>query len=347
MAIITSTTGFSYEALHLGNLVSYIVTDYSASDLLSYSLPNADFLAVQWEADGQTYVTAFAGSDFVVQNGILVSGTIEGALEATVEVSSLSVNLNWSILDMQVDVADLVAVALTPSPADDLALMAQALSGDDSFLLSDAVDNFSAGAGNDTVSAAGGDDTVYGGEGKDVIRGQAGNDVLFGEAGADKLFGNVGNDKLYGGAQNDVLNGGIGRDFLVGGAGKDFIKGGVGADRVVGGWGADTMVAQGADTFVYKAIGESGIGANRRDVIRDFDTDIAKIALAQIDADTSTEADDAFAFSINAAANSVWFKQVGEDVILRADVDGDAAADMAILFEGATLDGFDASVLIL
>lgn len=347
MATITSTNGFSYANLHLGNLASSTVMSLSASDLFSFSLASADFLALQWNEGGQTYVTGVAGSDFSVFNDVLVSGTIEAAVEATLDTSTLTANLNWSILDIEVEVADLISAAITPSTDDDLALMADVFSGDDTFTLSGAVDDFSAGAGNDRVTAGGGNDTVYGGAGNDTIFGQANDDLLFGQEGADRLFGNLGNDTLFGGAQNDLLNGGFGDDILFGGGGKDFIKGAAGADRVIGGWGADTLIAEGADTFVYRSTAESGLGAKRRDVIRDFDADVAKIGLAQIDADTSTEANDAFAFAATNAANSVWFTQLGDNVILRADVDGNAKADIAILFEDAMVEDFDASCLFL
>lgn len=161
--------------------------------------------------------------------------------------------------------------------------------GDDTIILTDAVDFVVSGAGNDAVDTDGGNDTVYAGlgndfviagDGDDVVRGMVGNDSIDGEDGVDRLAGNTGNDTisggsgvdvirgdvgddtLEGGGDNDVLFGSVGNDVLRGGGGDDALWGGVGDDTLEGGNGNDTLGGiigrntllggQDADTFTVR-----------------------------------------------------------------------------------------------
>jgi Ca2+-binding RTX toxin-like protein len=94
-------------------------------------------------------------------------------------------NVEISIKGISIAAASFVAVADTVSIDDDAALIARALTGNDSF---------------------------SGGSGYDTFNGQAGN---------DKLSGNYGKDTLIGGRGNDILHGGRDQDFLTGGSGAD------------------------------------------------------------------------------------------------------------------------------
>ncbi|TNC65983.1 calcium-binding protein [Rubellimicrobium roseum] len=155
----------------------------------------------------------------------------------------------------------------------------------------------------------------------DLARGFGGNDVMNGKGGSDRLFGDAGDDKLFGGAGADRLMAGKGKDLLVGAAGKDVLIG-----------GTDSA----ADTFDFNSRSDSGTGT-ARDVIQNFTTKADDIDLRDIDARGGTDPDDAFAWhNQTAAKNAVWWTKAGDDVVLHADVTGDAKADFQIMLDGVS-----------
>ena len=103
-------------------------------------------------------------------------------------------------------------------------------------------------------------DVLEGDMGRDILNGLGGNDVLFGAGGNDTLSGGTGRDQMFGGTGRDRLFGGDGNDQMLGGLGNDVLNGGAGDDVLTGG--------RGADVFVF----QKGGG---RDVVRDFDADLA------------------------------------------------------------------------
>jgi Ca2+-binding RTX toxin-like protein len=137
---------------------------------------------------------------------------------------------------------------------------------------------------------------------------------------------------------NFLVNGGTGSDLLIGGRGDDTLNGGLGSDTLRGGVGADVLDGSGgSDHFLYSKIGES--------LVRSSDTivhlqDIDVIDLSAIDADTTTDGDQAFhlvkAFSHVAGQAVLSFD--GTNTTLQMDVDGDGKADMAIGLEGDRRD---------
>jgi hypothetical protein len=221
-----------------------------------------------------------------------------------------------------------------------------------------------AGPGGKTLTGAGiafdylvggqGGDNLIGGSGNDVLRGGAGNDAFDGGGGLDLLdFSDASGSISFTLAQSSVptttgLLAGIGNDTysnmegVIGSNFGDTLVGsgnaGVG-DVIIGGGGKDTMTGNaGGDTFVFRAITDSGIGANA-DLITDFKSSGADIIdLFGIDADVSLSGDQAFAFissqDANAVAHSVTWSQTGGNTIVRADVNGDTTADFEILLTG-------------
>lgn len=174
----------------------------------------------------------------------------------------------------------------------------------------------------------------------EVIQGSArGADRLTGDDFAQRLVGNGGNDRLDGGGQRDTLEGGAGNDTLIGGAGADRLIGGAGQDRLSGG-------AEGVqDVFVFTRASDSAAGVTR-DVITDFarGTDVVDFLL--FDANSRKDGFQQFAFTgTKATAHSVWYARDGGDVILKADVTGDRAADFEVRIMGTT--AFSANDLIL
>lgn len=137
------------------------------------------------------------------------------------------------VYDIDIAVRDINRVIATPSPADDLRLIAAQFGGDDVLLSLSGPARLSGGGGRDALIGAEGDDRLLGGSGGDYLDGGAGRDRLTGGAGRDLLLGGVGNDRLDGGAEADVLIADAGGDTLVGGDGADVfvIRGSAG--RVV------------------------------------------------------------------------------------------------------------------
>ena len=96
------------------------------------------------------------------------AGTVTGysffgnwSADLLIDISGISIPASW--------VRD---AALTPSTADDIAIVRTALAGAD---------------------------TVYGSDYSDVLDGFNGNDTIYGYAGNDTIFGEAGNDTLFGG----------------------------------------------------------------------------------------------------------------------------------------------------
>jgi Ca2+-binding RTX toxin-like protein len=109
------------------------------------------------------------------------------------------------------------------------------------------------------------------------FRGSNAGEAVSGAAGPDFLAGRGGNDTLNGLGREDSLDGGAGNDTLSGGDGNDLLVGGSGRDRLTGGTGLDK--------FIFKAVGESPVGANH-DTILDFNrSQHDRIDLSTIDAD--------------------------------------------------------------
>lgn len=161
------------------------------------------------------------------------------------------------------------------------------------------------GTGNLSMFGSEGDDLLIGNSGNNRLGGLKGNDALHGEAGADELFGFYGDDQLYGGDGDDWLLGYHGTDGLNGGAGND--------------------------TFAFWETLDSVPDAH--DTIADFQSAIGPsdvIDLSVIDANRSLEGDQAFVWSEEPAAHSVWYAWDGDNVIISADTDGDALADFTL-----------------
>lgn len=133
----------------------------------------------------------------------------------------------------------------------------------------------------------------------DIIQGNNGNNVLMGLAEDDNLFGLNGNDTLAGGLDNDFLTGGLG-----------------------------------ADRFFFGSTAES-----RRfdgDTIFDFNrTQGDVIDLASIDARTTANGDQAFAFIGGAAFSGVAGQLRYAGGLIQMDTNGDRVADAEIILDNA------------
>jgi Ca2+-binding RTX toxin-like protein len=168
----------------------------------------------------------------------------------------------------------------------------------------------------------------------DIIRGTAGNDGILGLAGDDRLFGLAGDDVLVGGGDNDRLFGGAGNDSLDGGGGVEPSEL---RDLMAGGAGADIFTFAGPEAL-GQVFYDSGVGKGNRDRIVDFEAGVDRISLSFIDADVTTEFNDAFVFVGDGPAGTgeIGFVQTGS-TILRANTDLDPEPEFEIQLDGLDL----------
>lgn len=146
------------------------------------------------------------------------------------------------------------------------------------------------------------------------------------------LTGGAAADVIAGQSNDDTLKGMAGNDRIDGGAGDDTLIGGVGADRLVGG--------SGADFFLFQTVGESRIAATGRDEIVDFNAaEGDRLDLSRIDANSKVVGNQAFTLgdaAFSHVAGELIQTQVGDQWLLQGDLNGDARADFAILFDHLT-----------
>lgn len=176
---------------------------------------------------------------------------------------------------------------------------------------------------NDVLTGGSGADALAGLAGRDLVRGRGGNDTLRGQTGSDTLDGGAGADRLEGGSAHDLLRGGENDDRLLGGLHQDMLLGGNGSDR-----------------FDFDP-GDTGVGAERRDVILDFGRPSDRIDLLSIDAVTGG-ANDAFAFigrQAFSAAGQLRFVQADGATIVQGNTDPDAAPELEVELAGAVTLG--------
>jgi serralysin len=147
-------------------------------------------------------------------------------------------------------------------------------------------------------------------------------------------------ENAIGGAGNDSLTGNQRGNVLQGGGGADTLQGGNGNDRVLGG--------DGADIFVFGAAGDSHEIALRSDgkklvpdVIGDFSSGTDKIDLSGVDAIAGTAQNDAFSWigagAFSGVAGQLRAVNVGSQVHIYADTNGDMRADMHIIANGTQI----------
>ncbi|KPN93355.1 M10 family metallopeptidase [Pseudomonas nunensis] len=199
------------------------------------------------------------------------------------------------------------------------------------------------GAGSDYLDGGAGADFMYGGTGNDVyVVDNTGDKVIeAADEGYDKVLSyasftlsdnveegqllGTSSVRLYGNSLNNVLTGNSGNNSLDGGMGTDILTGGAGADK-----------------FIFSAVNEIGLGANR-DVITDFNSSQGdKIDLSWFDSNLLVPGNSTFSFI---GANE--FSGAGQlrfvDHILSGNVSGNAGPDFEIQLVG--VDSFSANNL--
>jgi hypothetical protein len=203
-------------------------------------------------------------------------------------------------------------------------------------------------AGDDTLVGAAGADELRGGNGRDAVAYGGANGVSValdgslaatGHAAGDDfrsiedLIGSGGDDHLRGDGAANRLGGAGGDDLLEGGAGEDRLEGGDGDDRLRGNSGADLLIGgAGADEFLFGAR-DSAPGA--RDSIADFAPGADRIVVRGIDP-SAEPGDQALRLDLDGdfGQGEIRQTQLGRDLLVEANLDGDAAAELAILLQG-------------
>ena len=305
MATFTSNPGFATDIRSI-NLYWYQAYAYDAAVLIGASkvfngVTYRDVAYIDAANGSENLELALGGSGFTKDfSGAPTGGTVTGILESDLN----SQTVRWAAEGISASLVAIYNASFTPSNADELNLFANAFAGNDTIKLSNQVDYF---------------------------RGYAGADTMYGYDGNDTLFGDGGADKIYGGNGNDTLLGGAGDDTLRGEAGSDVLTGGAGADRLYG--GTDSV----RDVFDFNIAAESNSAS--RDLVYDFKSGVDRIDLAGIDAHAGTTLNDAFVgFSgTTPTAYSVWYVKADvdndgavDDLLLRADMNGNTAADVEI-----------------
>jgi serralysin len=131
------------------------------------------------------------------------------------------------------------------------------------------------------------------------------------------MDGGNGDDVLEGGDGNDILRGRNGEDELAGGLGRDFLTGG-----------------QGVDNFVFRALAETEVGANR-DQILDFEQGVDLIVVAGLSPGVF-EFRGTAAFAPSGNPELRVFETATGSTIVQIDGDGNGVADAEIRVGGVT-----------
>lgn len=232
--------------------------------------------------------------------------------------------------------------------------------------------------GDDILRGGGDDDRLDGGSGADRMIGGSGDDIYYvddagdraversatSRGGEDTVFSTVGwrlgenIENLHltgpamlatGNALDNEVSGNRAFNVLRGLDGDDIMRSGRGADIVIGG--------RGEDLFRYSSVNGSAPGDADR--LRAGDGAAAfegagyaggdRIDLSLIDADFTRGGMQDFAFGTARGTGRVWALDMGGNTLIRANVDGDRAAEFELVIEDGSLraSAYEASDFIL
>ena len=271
-----------------------------------------------WDGDGSdTYDLSNYGTDLDID--LAPGGWSTFSVDQLADLNRHSAS---TIYDARGNVANALLV-----DGDNRALIENAIGGvgNDTIFGNDAANNLRGKGGSDHMKGRSGDDTLLGNAGKDKLVGGNGADTIVGGNGKDKLTGGNGDDTLDGGDKDDRLYGDGGKDILLGEGGNDTLTGGKGMDIMTGG--------AGQDTFRFEFVTDSKKSGGS-DIIKDFSCGEDTLDFEGLVAGVLTLSIDG-AFTGTGA--SVITEQVGGDIWVNVDVDGDSSSDFRVILEGTPL----------
>ena len=226
-----------------------------------------------------TSLGTLVGSGFTFDpQGNLTGGTVQGFGLEENDV------LSYGLAGCSIDAVPMAAAMATADTADDRAVFASMLTGQDLIFLSALKDRIDSGTGRDLIMDQGGGDRISAGADDDIVLAMQGNDRVNGDDGNDLLFGFTG---------NDALNGGKGRDFLIGERNNDLLTGGTGVDFFV------FDIHGGIDTVT------DFVAADDQIIIRRGAQSMADVTITRLGADTVVAFADVVITLQNVARNSI------------------------------------------
>ena len=340
------------------------------------TITSAEASAYSAAADSLTFQTAGA-------HGALVTVRYLAPDQIGITLDPHTVTFGPGVLGETASFAD-GSVLFVGGPSDDVA---NGTDVGDGLYGGEGADALAGGAGDDLLQGNKGADTLNGGLGADVIYGGQGNDIVDVDLGSNFGQGNLGDDivraaagsgpnTLLGGQGNDAVTGGDAADFLNGNLGDDTLNAGAGDDSLRGEGGVDVLTGgAGSDLFVFGA-GSSNAAAGLTDRILDF-TALDRIDVSGVGASLYHEISPSgggygygytppqpFTYATALAqagqtmeanpAIDIIAAQVGSDVVVFVDVDGDDTfvvqgddtPDLAIVVVGASLDTLSAASFV-
>lgn len=262
---------------------------------------------------GTDTVTGGAGNDlFALSSGANGSFLNGGADTDTLRVISGSVNLGSVTGFEAIDLTAGTTLNLTNAQFTNGFAPSSALSGTGQINVTMAVGDMFFATG--FTGGANVNFNVVGSSGIDVIKSVLGA--------SSTIFGNDGIDQIRGGNLIDTIDGGNGNDKIMGLGGADLLTGGTGADQ-----------------FRYLFTSDSGTGAGA-DQILDFTAGTDFLDFRTLDANPNIAGRQALtyvgtsSFSATGQAEVRW-SDLGADLRVYVDLDGNGTSDMEMLLVGA------------
>ncbi len=196
MATLTANIAFDFRQMNFNELTTTEFFDFYDNANESFNgVVYQDVIEVSDTIGTNRYLSSFFGGTNLTVNAsdAVTGGTVTGFVEAITSGTGI-VSVNWALQGFSYSAVSIYNAVQSVSTADDFAILASLLGGNDTMTLSPFADYARGYAG---------DDVLKGNAGADILVGDAGNDRLEGGSGADKLIGGSGADQMYGGAGND------------------------------------------------------------------------------------------------------------------------------------------------
>lgn len=232
MATVFANYGINYNTVDM-NLLVRAQTKSALLDNVNYNYNGhvyQDIASFQYFSNGYAEAS-FGGYDITADaNGNVSGGTITGFVESVWNGNTWVPA--WGVQSISYPAVSIAQAALTMNKADDQAVLADMLRGNDLMALSNSNDVMRGFDGNDSMAGNGGNDTLYGDQGHDHLSGGSGNDYLDGGVGIDTadFMGFINQYIIQRNSVSDKLSGRDGSDTLVNIERLEFADGNIALD---------------------------------------------------------------------------------------------------------------------